>query len=108
MNQFRGLFLNCGNHFRMAMASGYHGDARGKVKKLIAVLIFDADAAPTLGDQRIRACVAGRDETGVGLNGGACFRSRWSANEFWSVLRVQLLLRHKTLSSTGSVVVVCR
>ncbi len=42
------------------MAGRSHGDAGGEIKELIAVHIFNDDAASTLGDQRIRTCVGRR------------------------------------------------
>jgi hypothetical protein len=48
VDQLGGLLLDGGNHLGMAMAGRNHGDARGKVEKLVAVHVFHADAAPRL------------------------------------------------------------
>ena len=69
VDQLGGLLLDGGDHLGMAVAGGDHGDARGKVEKLVAVHVFDADAAAALGHQRIGARIAGRDQPVIGLDG---------------------------------------
>ena len=75
VDQFRGLLLNRRNDFGMAMAGRNDGDAGGKIEKLVAIHIFDADAAAALGHQRIRARITGRNEPGVGLDSRSGFGS---------------------------------
>ena len=57
VDQFARLLLNGGNHFRMAMAGRGHGNAGGKIEELVAIHIFDHNAASALGNHRIRARV---------------------------------------------------
>ena len=57
VDQFARLLLNGGDHFRMAMAGRSHGNARGKIEELIAIHVFDHNAAAALGNHRIGACV---------------------------------------------------
>jgi len=61
VDQFARLLLNGSNHFRMAMAGRSHSDPSGKVEELIAVHIFDHNAAAAPGNQRIGARVGRRN-----------------------------------------------
>ena len=61
MDQFARLLLNSGDHFRMAMAGRGHGNPSGEIEELIAIHIFDHNAAAALGNQRIRARVGRRN-----------------------------------------------
>ena len=54
VDQLARLLLNGGDHMRMAVAGRSHGDARRKIKKLVAIDIRDHDAAAALSHQRIR------------------------------------------------------
>jgi hypothetical protein len=47
MNQLGSLLLDGRDNFRMAVAGRNHGNARGKVEKLVAVHVFHANAAAT-------------------------------------------------------------
>src|SRR4029077_18724691 len=49
------------NDLGMAMPGRSHGNARRKVKELVAIHIFDHDAAAPLGNKRIRARVRRRN-----------------------------------------------
>ena len=98
VQQLSGLFLNGGHDLRVAMAGRNRSDARRKVKELIAVLVFHADAAATLGHQRIRACVAGRNQPFVGGNHRPGLGPRQRTDELGSVLRVHFLLGHLLFS----------
>ena len=53
VNQFAGLLLYGGDHMRMAMSRGSHGDAGREIEELVAVDIGHNDAAPALRHQRI-------------------------------------------------------
>ena len=59
VNQLGGLLLNGLDHARMAMSRRHHGDARGKIQKLVAVHVFDYRAAALLRHERIAARVGG-------------------------------------------------
>ena len=61
VNQFARLLLNGGDHFRMTMSGRSHGDTGGKVEELIAIHVFDHNAAAALGNHRIRARVGRRN-----------------------------------------------
>ena len=65
VDEFRRLLLNGGDHLRMAVAGGDHCNAGGKIEELIAVDVFDDEAAAALGHQRIRTGVRGREILGV-------------------------------------------
>ncbi len=79
VDEFGSLLLDRRNDFGVAMAGGCHGDARSEVEELIAIHVFDADAAAAPGDQRIRAGVAWRDQAVIGLNSRASFRAgQWT------------------------------
>ena len=70
------LLLNRGDDFGMAMAGRGHGDAGGKIEELVAIHIFDHNAASALGNQRIRARVGRRNiffiacENALGIGAG--------------------------------------
>ena len=104
MNQLRSLLLNGCNDFRMAVAGRCHGDASGEVKELVAIHIFNAEAAAALGHQRIGACVAGRDEPCVGFDGCFGLGARQRTQEFGAVLSVQFVLGHDSISSANGLV----
>ena len=99
MNQFGGLLLNGRNDLGMAMAGGDHGDARREVEKLVAVNVFNANAAAALGHQRIRARIAGRDQPRIGSTAACALGPGKGQTQFRSVLRVNLLLGHLLVSS---------
>ena len=61
VNQFARLLLNRGDHVRMAMAGRNHGNARGKIEELIAIHVFDHNAAAALGNHRIRTRIRRRN-----------------------------------------------
>ena len=54
VDELGGLLLDGGDDLRMAMAGRDDGDAGGEVEELVAVDVFDADAAAAFGDQRDR------------------------------------------------------
>ena len=59
VDQLAGLLLDGGDDFGMAMAGGVDGDAGGEVEELVAVDVFDANAAAAFGHQGIGAGVSG-------------------------------------------------
>ncbi len=61
VDQFAGLLLNGGDDVGMAMSGGGHGDAGGEIEELVAIDIFDDNAASALGHERIGTRVGGRD-----------------------------------------------
>ena len=61
VDQFARLLLNRSHHVRMAMSGRSHGNARGKIKKLVAIHIGHNDAASALGHQRIRPRIRRRN-----------------------------------------------
>ena len=65
VDEFGGLVLDGLDDFGVTVAGGVDGDAGGEVEELVAVDVFDADAAAGFGDQRIAAGVAGGDEAVV-------------------------------------------
>src|SRR6185437_3311957 len=94
VDQLGGLVLNGLHHFRMTMACRDDGDSGGKVQELVAVHVFHANAAPALGDHRVRAGVAGRDYTVVSLDNAAGVGTRQSGAKLWAVLGVDFRLRN--------------
>ena len=87
VDQFRGLLLDSGNNFRVAVAGGRHGDAGGEIEEFVAVDVFNANAAAAVGDQRIGAGVAGGNEavvsgySGAGLGTGQADKPAWVRTE---------------------------
>ena len=61
VDQFARLLLNGGDHIGMAVAGRSHGNAGGKIKKLVAIDIGHHDAAAALGHQRIRTRIGRRN-----------------------------------------------
>ena len=59
VDEFRRLLLNGSDYLRMAVAGGDHGDAGGKIEELVAVHVFEDEAAAAHGQQRIGAGVRG-------------------------------------------------
>ncbi len=76
VNQFGRLLLNRSDHFRMAVAGGAHGDARGKIQERVSVHIFNRRAVAALRHQRIIARVRRRDVFRVALDDALSFGSR--------------------------------
>ena len=68
VNQFSGLLLNRGHHFRMAMTGSNNGDARGKIEEAVAVHVFHRSTTPALRHQRIIARVGRRENLMVLLD----------------------------------------
>ncbi len=102
VDQLCSLLLNRRNHLWMAMASRSHGDARGKIQKLIPVHVFYAKPASPLRYQRIRTRIAGRNQPVVRFHCGPCFRPGQGSNQLWSKLGVQFLFIHFRFSSSDS------
>ena len=98
MDQFGGLLLDGGDHIGMAVAGGGHGDAGGEIEKLVAVDVFDHDAAAALGDQRIRAGVGRRNDTlvvfenALGVGAGKLGANLWGRQQTRVAVMVVLLL----------------
>ena len=65
VDQFRSLPLNGSDHVGMAVAGGSHGDAGGKIKKLVAIHVRYHDSASLLCDKRIRTGIGRRNVSGV-------------------------------------------
>ena len=86
VDQLGGLFLDGGDYFGMAMSGRNHGNAGGKVQKLVSIYIFYAHAAAALGHHGIGAGVAGGDIAIVAGDNRAGFRARHRAEEFRAVL----------------------
>ena len=59
VDQLGGLLLDGGHYFGMAMPGRNHGDAGGKVQKLVSVDIFNPYAAAAFGHHGIGTGVAG-------------------------------------------------
>ena len=108
MNQFAGLLLDGGDHIGMAMAGGSHGDAGGEIEELVAVDVFDDDAASALGHQRVGARVGRRqvfviacdDAFGIGArNGGRQLGAGSQSLRGHGILRI---LSQLSVLSSGS------
>src|SRR5262249_26355813 len=84
VDQFRGLLLNGGNHFRMTMPGGGNCDTGGEVEELIAVHVFNTYATATLRDHGIRPRVTGRNEAVVFFHDAFCIRTGQGTVEFRS------------------------
>src|ERR1700678_5768 len=107
VDQLRSLLLDGRDYFRVAVAGRRHGDARGKVEKLIAVHVFHADAEAALGHQRIRAGITGRNKPAVRLDRSPGLGSGQRTEKFRTVLGVKLLLVHSHVSWADAVVWPC-
>jgi hypothetical protein len=94
VDEFRGLLLDGCNNFRVAVAGGNHGNAGGKVEKLISIHIFNANAAATTGNKRVGARIAGRNQPFVRSDGRFGLWAGQRTVQLGSELRVDLLLRH--------------
>ena len=83
MDQFAGLLLNGGDHIRMAVAGGSHGNAGGEIEELVAIHVGDDNAAALLGHQRIGAGVGRRNifvvafENALGVGAGQGSLESW-------------------------------
>ena len=73
------------------MPRGVDGDSGGEIKKLVSIHVGDANSLAALRYQRIRACIAWRDNTVIGCYGGFGFRTREGAVYPGSYLLVQFI-----------------
>jgi hypothetical protein len=94
MDEFRSLLLNSRDDLGWQWPVDVTGDSRGEIEELIAIHVFNAHATATLGNERIRARIAGRNQARIGCNRGLGLGSGKRTNQFGSVLSVQFLLGH--------------
>ena len=81
VNEFRGLFLNRGDYFRMAMAGGDDGDTGGKIEESVAVNVFHHRTPAGLRDERIIARVGRREHGAIAFDDLFCLRTRERRDE---------------------------
>src|SRR5438552_3255200 len=84
MNQFRGLFLNGSDDFRVTVSGRTHGHAGVAIEKKIAVNVLDPDARGAFGDKfECRARIRWVNELRVGLDYAAGIWPRQFSFDLW-------------------------
>ena len=76
VNEFSGLLLDGGDHFRMAVPRGHHGDSRGEIKERVSIDVFDDGAPAAPGHQRIAPRVGRGNKLPVEFNNASSIRTR--------------------------------